>query len=32
MIELGITGLFLYILHREEQKVFKRRASKKEKI
>ena len=31
-IELSIAGLAFYLLYREEQKVYKRRAAKKEKI
>ena len=32
VIELGVAGLAFYLLYREEQKVYKRRAAKKEKI
>ena len=31
-IELAIAGLAFYLLYREEQKVYKRRAAKKEEI
>jgi hypothetical protein len=31
-IELSVAGLAFYLLYREEQKVYKRRATKKEKI
>ena len=31
-IELSIAGIGFYLLYREEQKVYKRRGSKKEKI
>jgi len=31
-IEIGIACLAFYLLYREEQKVYKRRAAKKEKI
>ena len=29
-IELSVAGLAFYLLHKEEQKVYKKRASKKE--
>ena len=32
VIELGVAGLAFYLLYREEQKVYKRCAAKKEKI
>ena len=32
IIELGIAALAFYLLHREEQKVYKRRAAKKEEV
>ena len=32
VIELSVAVLAFYLLHREEQKVYKRRASKKEEI
>ncbi len=31
-IELAVAGLAFYLLYREEQKVYKRRGSKKEEI
>jgi len=31
-IELAVAGLAFYLLHREEQKVYKRRAAKKEEV
>jgi hypothetical protein len=31
-IELAVAGLAFYLLHREEQKVYKRRATKKEEV
>jgi uncharacterized membrane-anchored protein len=32
VIELSVAGLAFYLLYREEQKVYKRRASKKEEV
>ena len=31
-IELAVAGLAFYLLYKEEQKVYKKRATKKEKI
>ena len=31
-IELTVAGIAFYLLYREEQKVYKRRATKKEKV
>ena len=31
-IELAVAGLAFYLLYREEQKVYKRRAAKKEEV
>jgi hypothetical protein len=31
-IELAVAGLAFYLLYREEQKVYKRRATKKEEV
>ena len=32
VIEIGIAALAFYLLYREEQKVYKRRAAKKEEV